>query len=166
MIILAKFCIQFYRLTIFVTDSDYFCVDAKNAVRLMGYGNYIKRLLDFVTALLAVVFLFPLMALVWLSLLVANRGRPFFFQDRPGRDGRIFRIVKFRTMNDKKGADGKLLPDADRLTKVVTLSAKLLWMSSPSCSMCSQVICPSLGLVRCCPHTFRFIMHSTAGGLR
>lgn len=84
----------------------------------MGYGKYIEPLLDFVTALLAVVFLFPLMALVWLSLLVAKRGRPFFFQDRPGRDGRIFRIVKFRTMNDKKGADGRLLPDADRLTTV------------------------------------------------
>lgn len=60
----------------------------------------------------------PIFLLVWLSLIIANSGKPFFYQRRPGKDGRIFTIVKFRTMNDKRDADGDLLPDTERLTKV------------------------------------------------
>jgi lipopolysaccharide/colanic/teichoic acid biosynthesis glycosyltransferase len=50
--------------------------------------------------------------------MINNQGKPFFFQKRPGKDEKIFQVIKFKTMNDKKGADGELLPDADRLTKV------------------------------------------------
>lgn len=89
-----------------------------NFLPLMMYGKFVKPFLDFVLALIAVVILSPLILVVWLGLAIANNGMPFFFQQRPGKDGRIFRIVKFKTMNDKKGANGQLLPDADRLTPV------------------------------------------------
>ncbi|MEQ8535797.1 MAG: sugar transferase, partial [Imperialibacter sp.] len=61
---------------------------------------------------------FPFFLVITLLLLMANQGNPFFFQQRPGKKGRIFRVVKFKTMNDKKNNEGKLLPDGARLTKV------------------------------------------------
>jgi lipopolysaccharide/colanic/teichoic acid biosynthesis glycosyltransferase len=64
------------------------------------------------------VVLSPVILLTAVLLLIANNGKPFFFQQRPGKHGRIFRIVKFKTMNDKKDAHGNLLPDADRLTLI------------------------------------------------
>ncbi|GAP70166.1 sugar transferase [Bacteroidales bacterium 6E] len=60
----------------------------------------------------------PVFLVVTLLLAIANQGKPFFFQLRPGKDGRIFRIVKFKTMNDKRDGHGNLLPDAQRLTAV------------------------------------------------
>ncbi|GEL11997.1 sugar transferase [Flavobacterium glycines] len=60
----------------------------------------------------------PLFLLVTIGLFFANQGKPFFFQLRPGLHGKIFKIVKFKTMNDKKDANGKMLPDAERLTKI------------------------------------------------
>lgn len=82
------------------------------------YRNYLKRILDFIIALLAFVMLFPIFTVVTLSLLIANQGKPFFFQERPGLNERIFKIVKFKSMNDKKDKEGNLLPDADRLTTI------------------------------------------------
>lgn len=82
------------------------------------YRNYLKRILDFILALLAFVMLFPIFTVVTLSLLIANQGKPFFFQERPGLNERIFKIVKFKSMNDKKDKEGNLLPDADRLTTI------------------------------------------------
>lgn len=82
------------------------------------YRNYIKRILDFILALLAFVMLFPIFTVVTLSLLIANQGKPFFFQERPGLNERIFKIVKFKSMNDKKDKEGNLLPDGDRLTTI------------------------------------------------
>ena len=83
------------------------------------YKNYIKRVLGFTLALVAVICLSPLLIVVTIWLHFANKGAgAFFFQDRPGKDGKIFKIVKYKTMNDKRDADGKLLPDEDRLTKV------------------------------------------------
>jgi undecaprenyl phosphate N,N'-diacetylbacillosamine 1-phosphate transferase len=82
------------------------------------YKNSIKRIIDFIIALLALFILSPLLLLVILSLTIANNGKPFFFQLRPGMDGKIFKIVKFKTMNDKKDNEGNLLPDANRLTKI------------------------------------------------
>jgi undecaprenyl phosphate N,N'-diacetylbacillosamine 1-phosphate transferase len=82
------------------------------------YKFFIKRILDFFVALAGLVLLSPLLLLVLVCLTIANRGKPFFFQLRPGKDGNIFKIVKFKTMNDKKDSLGKLLPDNQRLTKV------------------------------------------------
>jgi len=82
------------------------------------YKNYVKRLFDFIIALVGLICLSPIFIVVTIGLYFANQGKPFFFQARPGKDERIFKIVKFKTMNDKKDANGNLLPDADRLTPI------------------------------------------------
>lgn len=82
------------------------------------YSHFIKPLCDRLVALIALVVLSPVILLVTLLLFVANNGKPFFFQQRAGYKGRIFRIVKFKTMNDRRDANGELLPDAERLTAV------------------------------------------------
>ncbi len=81
------------------------------------YRKFIKRMLDILLSLLVLVILSPLY-LVLILLVRVNLGAPVIFrQERPGRNGKVFRLYKFRTMNDKKDEDGKLLPDAQRLTK-------------------------------------------------
>lgn len=82
------------------------------------YKFFLKRVLDFVAALIGFIILSPIFIAVTVFLYVANEGKPFFFQLRPGKQGKIFKIIKFKTMNDKKDAQGELLPDAQRLTKV------------------------------------------------
>lgn len=82
------------------------------------YKNYLKRLFDFLAAFFGLLVLSPLSIVVMIGLFVANQGKPFFFQARPGLNERIFKIIKFKTMNDKKDAQGNLLPDADRLTPI------------------------------------------------
>ncbi|MEI3800136.1 MULTISPECIES: sugar transferase [unclassified Chitinophaga] len=82
------------------------------------YRNLFKPLVDISAALLALVLLSPVMAVLIVLLTVANNGKPFFLQPRPGKNGRVFRVIKFKTMNDRKGADGRLLPDEIRLTPV------------------------------------------------
>ena len=82
------------------------------------YKNFIKPAIDFVLALVGFLFLSPVFVLVAIGLFFANYGKPFFFQLRPGKDGKIFKIIKFKTMTDKKDENGNLLPDADRLTKI------------------------------------------------
>lgn len=77
-----------------------------------------KRLLDFTVASVGFIALFPIFLVVLILLTIVNQGKPFFFQKRPGKNGRIFSIVKFKTMSDKKDAKGNLLSDADRLTSV------------------------------------------------
>ncbi len=88
------------------------------------YKNYIKGFIDFAVALLGLIILSPLFIIITVFLYFANQGHPFFIQARPGKNGVIFHIVKFKTMNDKKDKDGKLLPDADRLTTVGSLVRK------------------------------------------
>ena len=82
------------------------------------YKIFFKRILDFSVALLGLVVLSPLLLIVTIALYFANEGKPFFFQLRPGLNGEVFKIIKFKTMNDKKDAAGNLLPDGKRLTKV------------------------------------------------
>lgn len=82
------------------------------------YKNYFKRAVDFFSALIGIIILSPVFLLVIIGLFFANQGKPFFFQSRPGKNERIFKIVKFKTMNDKKASNGNLLPDAERLTKI------------------------------------------------
>ena len=81
------------------------------------YRNFFKRLLDFVLSLLALCALMPVFLIVTGVLFFLNRGRPFFFQRRPGRKERIFLLVKFKTMNDLRNSDGELLPDEKRITR-------------------------------------------------
>ena len=82
------------------------------------YSSIIKPFFDFLSALLGFVILSPLFFLVTILLFVANDGKPFFFQRRPGKNGKIFTIIKFKTMNDKKDSEGNLLSDAKRLTTI------------------------------------------------
>lgn len=82
------------------------------------YKSLFKRLIDFLSALIGLLLLSPIFLIVMIGLFIANQGKPFFFQPRPGKEGRIFKIVKFKTMNDRKGEDGELLSDAERLTPV------------------------------------------------
>ncbi|WP_268123818.1 sugar transferase [Roseivirga pacifica] len=89
------------------------------------YKSFTKRLFDFLAALAAFLLLFPLFLLTTVLLAIVNDGKPFFFQTRPGRNGRLFKIFKFKTMSDKRDSEGNLLPDADRLTVVGQLVRKL-----------------------------------------
>ena len=83
------------------------------------YRDCIKRLLGFSIALVAVICLSPLLLVVTIWLHFVNKGAgAFFFQERPGKDGKIFKIIKYKTMTDERDANGKLLPDAQRLTRV------------------------------------------------
>ena len=81
------------------------------------YKNFFKRLIDFTLSLLAVVFLSPLLLLLMIVGFIAMSGNPFFTQQRPGKNEKIFKLIKFRTMNNKKDKEGNLLPDEVRLTK-------------------------------------------------
>lgn len=77
-----------------------------------------KRLIDIAASFFGLLLIGPIFILVTISLFIANQGKPFFFQKRPGKDEKVFSIIKFKSMNDKRDKDGNLLPDADRLTKV------------------------------------------------
>ena len=83
------------------------------------YKNFLKRAIDFTLALIALLLIGWLLGLIALWLHFANKGAgAFFFQERPGKDEKIFKVIKFKSMTDERDADGNLLPDAQRLTKV------------------------------------------------
>lgn len=82
------------------------------------YKNVFKRLIDFTLTLIGLLFISPIFLFITIFLTIANQGKPFFFQRRPGKNEKIFKVIKFKTMNDKKDTKGNLLPDAERLTKI------------------------------------------------
>lgn len=82
------------------------------------YKFFFKRFFDFILGTLGLICLAPLFIIITVGLYFANQGKPFFFQARPGLNEKIFQIIKFKTMNDKKDKDGKLLSDAERLTPI------------------------------------------------
>lgn len=83
------------------------------------YKHYFKRILDFFISLIVIICISPILLVVTIWLHFANKGAgAFFFQERPGKDAKIFKVIKFKTMTDERDAGGNLLPDADRLTKV------------------------------------------------
>lgn len=82
------------------------------------YKSFLKPFFDFIIAAVVLIMLLPIIIILIIIIAIANRGTPFFFQARPGKKGKIFYIVKFKTMNDKKDAGGKLLPDVKRTTKI------------------------------------------------
>ena len=81
------------------------------------YKNIFKRPIDFLLALTGLIVLAPIALIIYLILLFVNKGNPFFYQKRPGKDENIFKIIKFKSMTDKKDKNGKLLPDSERVTK-------------------------------------------------
>ena len=83
------------------------------------YARFFKRVLDFTLSLVALLLIWWLLAIIALWLHFANKGAgAFFFQERPGKDEKVFKVIKFKSMTDERDADGNLLPDAQRLTKV------------------------------------------------
>ena len=83
------------------------------------YKHFFKRIIDFSIALLVLLFISPLLLMVTLWLHFANKGAgAFFFQERPGKDGKLFRVIKYKTMTDERDSQGQLLPDEQRLTPV------------------------------------------------
>ena len=83
------------------------------------YKHFFKRVLDFCIALIGLICISPILLVVTIWLHFANKGAgAFFLQERPGKDAKIFKVIKFKTMTDERDAEGKLLPDARRLTKV------------------------------------------------
>ncbi len=83
------------------------------------YKHFFKRVFDFFISLIALICISPVLLIIIIWLHFANKGAGVFFtQDRPGKDAKIFKVIKFKTMTDERDAEGKLLPDAQRLTKV------------------------------------------------
>ena len=83
------------------------------------YAHFLKRFFDFCISLVAIIVLSPILLVVAIWLHFANKGAgAFFTQERPGKDAKIFRVIKFKTMTDERDADGNLLPDVQRLTRV------------------------------------------------
>lgn len=83
------------------------------------YKNFFKRVIDFTIVLIALLIIWPVLLVIYIWLTIANKGAgAIFYQERPGKDAKIFKVIKFKTMTDERDADGNLLPDAQRLTKV------------------------------------------------
>lgn len=83
------------------------------------YKHFFKRLIDFTIVFMALLIIWPILLIITIWLHFANKGAGVFFtQERPGKDGKIFKVIKFKSMTDERDADGNLLPDAQRLTKV------------------------------------------------
>ena len=91
---------------------------------MISYTKHIKVVLDFLVAFLLLSLLSPILIIVTIGLYFVNKGSPFFFQLRPGQNEKLFRIIKFKTMTDKRDAQGQLLSDAERLTRLGKLVRK------------------------------------------
>lgn len=86
---------------------------------MIMYKNFFKRLIDFIIVLTALLIIWPILLVIYVWLTIANKGAgAIFYQERPGKNGKIFKVMKFKSMTDERDANGKLLPDAQRLTKV------------------------------------------------
>lgn len=83
------------------------------------YKNFFKRLIDFIIVLSVLLCIWPILLVIYIWLTIANKGAgALFYQERPGKDEKIFRVMKFKSMTDERDANGNLLPEAKRLTKV------------------------------------------------
>lgn len=83
------------------------------------YKNCFKRVLDFTIVLVALLIIWPFLAVLTIWLHFANKGAgAFFYHERPGKDGKLFKVIKFKSMTDERDADGNLLPNEQRITKV------------------------------------------------
>jgi undecaprenyl phosphate N,N'-diacetylbacillosamine 1-phosphate transferase len=82
------------------------------------YRHFFKKLIDFILSTIGFTVLFPVFLIITMILFISNRGKAFFLQERPGKSGKLFYVVKFKTMNDRRDSIGRLLPDSQRLTTV------------------------------------------------
>jgi len=118
------------------------------------YKKYFKHLIDFIIAFFLVLILSPLLIVVALLLTFQNKGTPFFFQKRPGQHQKPFYIIKFKTMTDEKDANGKLLPDVDRMTK---LGKKVRKLSIDELPQLFNILKGEMSLVGPRPLLFKYI---------
>jgi lipopolysaccharide/colanic/teichoic acid biosynthesis glycosyltransferase len=88
------------------------------------YSIFFKRLIDFVSALAGIILIFPIFLVLIIILGISNNGKPFFYQLRAGKNGKLFTIIKLKTMNDKRDANGELLPALERVTKTGNICRK------------------------------------------
>ncbi len=96
----------------------------KNRRSVQAFYPVIKRLLDIILSCIGLVLLLPIVLIIFLSLLIINKGKPLFFQERPGKNEHIFKIIKFKSMSDKKDIHGNLLPNEQRVTTFGTFIRK------------------------------------------
>ncbi|WP_458626679.1 sugar transferase [Winogradskyella sp. PC D3.3] len=89
------------------------------------YKTFIKRIFDFLAALIGLLIIAPLFLFLIICLFILNNGKPFFYQERTGKNGKIFTIIKLKTMTDKTDSNGDLLPAMDRVTKIGAICRKL-----------------------------------------
>ena len=83
------------------------------------YKHFFKRVIDFTIVFMALLVIWPFLLIIYIWLTIANKGAgAIFYQERPGKDGKIFKVMKFKSMTDERDAEGNLLPDSKRLTKV------------------------------------------------
>lgn len=118
------------------------------------YRNFFKRVFDFIAATLLLIVLSPVFIIVWLILFFQNKGSVFFFQTRPGYRQKAFKIIKFKTMTDKKDSEGNLLPDADRIT---LLGGYIRKLSLDELPQLLNVIKGDMSLVGPRPLLFKYI---------
>lgn len=88
------------------------------------YRNFLKRLFDLLASGAGLIIALPAIIVIWVVLFIANSGKPLFYQVRPGKNTRLFKIIKFRTMNNRKDANGNLLSDRQRLTRAGNIIRK------------------------------------------
>jgi len=84
-----------------------------------------KRMIDMILSTIVLIVAFPLFIIIVITLYIQNKGKPFFFQERPGLTQKPFKIIKFKTMSDERDASGRLLPDVERITKFGSIVRKL-----------------------------------------
>lgn len=118
------------------------------------YRNFFKRIIDFVSALILVIVFLPVLITVAVLLYIQNDGKIFFFQERPGMHQKAFKIIKFKTMNDKKDSNGVLLPDVQRITK---LGGTIRKLSLDELPQLFNVVKGEMSLVGPRPLLFKYI---------
>lgn len=118
------------------------------------YKSLLKLLIDFLLALLGILILSPFLIVVGILLMLQNKGTPFFFQTRPGKDQKPFKIIKFKTMTDEKDKDGVLLPDVKRITSLGKIVRKL---SIDELPQLFNVLMGDMSLVGPRPLLFKYI---------
>ncbi len=125
----------------------------KNIIPNM-YRHFFKRVLDFILSLTAFIILSPVIFILTIILFFVNKGNPFFTQDRPGKKEKRIKIIKFKSMLDKRDANGNLLPDVQRMTKVGTFIRKFSLDELPQLM---NVLTGSMSLVGPRPLLFKYI---------
>jgi lipopolysaccharide/colanic/teichoic acid biosynthesis glycosyltransferase len=118
------------------------------------YKHFFKIIIDFLLALMGLLFLSPLLVFIAIALAFQNKGTPFFTQTRPGKNQKAFKIIKFKTMTDEKDATGQLLPDINRIT---TLGKKIRKLSLDELPQLFNIIKGDMSLIGPRPLLFKYI---------